>query len=322
MRLPTMIGLVFGLALMAVVLWLNDPAAIRATLVEGGWPLIPIMLIGLFPVLLDGIAWHALLPLENRPRLWMTLYARYVCQAVNGLLPVAQIGGEVARIRLARHFGVPLDHSVASVVTDMALQLGAQLLFALAGVMLLSGLAGIGGIGVPMALGIALSVVMLLALVLAQRAGIGEKIGRLISRAFGGATADAVAVGGEAVDRAIREVHRNRRALMVNFLWHMAGWPIRALEVYLVFHLIGQPISFGEAVILEGLVMVVRTAAFIVPAALGVQEGTLILLGGLLGIPPTATLALAVFKRGREVVVNLPGLLLWMLGEVRRPTRR
>jgi hypothetical protein len=44
-----------------------------------------------------------------------------------------------------------------------------------------------------------------------------------------------------------------------------------------------------------------RGAAFIVPGALGFQEGSYILLGAIVGLDPALTLALALAKRAREI---------------------
>src|SRR5262249_4610212 len=56
---------------------------------------------------------------------------------------------------------------------------------------------------------------------------------------------------------------------------------------------------------------VVRTAAFFVPGALGVQEASYLVLGRLLGVPPDAALALSLIGRARELIFGVPGLLAW-----------
>jgi hypothetical protein len=45
----------------------------------------------------------------------------------------------------------------------------------------------------------------------------------------------------------------------------------------------------------------IRGAAFIVPGALGIQEGSYILLGAIVGLDPALMLALALAKRAREI---------------------
>ena len=48
-----------------------------------------------------------------------------------------------------------------------------------------------------------------------------------------------------------------------------------------------------------------------VPGALGALEGSFVLLGALFGLPAETTLAIALSKRVRELVLGLPGLFVW-----------
>ena len=64
------------------------------------------------------------------------------------------------------------------------------------------------------------------------------------------------------------------------------------------------------------------SAAFIVPGALGVQEGAFLLVGATLGLDGSTALALAVARRLRDVIVFFPGLLAWQWEELRRRRAR
>jgi uncharacterized membrane protein YbhN (UPF0104 family) len=55
----------------------------------------------------------------------------------------------------------------------------------------------------------------------------------------------------------------------------------------------------------------VRGAAFVVPGALGAQEGGLIVLCAIFGIPPEVAIAMSLVKRIPDLVIGLPGLLAW-----------
>ena len=55
-----------------------------------------------------------------------------------------------------------------------------------------------------------------------------------------------------------------------------------------------------------------------IPGALGVQEGALIVLGGLIGLPPEAALSLSLIRRVRELLLGVPGTLLWQRGAIVR----
>jgi uncharacterized membrane protein YbhN (UPF0104 family) len=86
---------------------------------------------------------------------------------------------------------------------------------------------------------------------------------------------------------------------------------VGAGEVWLALHFLGHPIGFERALLLESLGQAVRTAAFVVPGALGIQEGGYLVLGTVLGLTPETALALSLAKRVREIVLGVPGLVVW-----------
>jgi uncharacterized membrane protein YbhN (UPF0104 family) len=77
----------------------------------------------------------------------------------------------------------------------------------------------------------------------------------------------------------------------------------------------GYDIDFGDAVLIESLMHAVRGAAFAVPGALGAQEGGLIVLCAIFGVPPEAALALSLVKRLPDLVLGVPGLFAWQAME-------
>ncbi len=83
-------------------------------------------------------------------------------------------------------------------------------------------------------------------------------------------------------------------------------------------HFLGHPITFAEALILEGLVVAVRGAAFMMPGALGVQEAGMVLFAAVLGLGPELGLAVSLVKRVRELALGVPGLLAWQWAEGKR----
>ena len=61
--------------------------------------------------------------------------------------------------------------------------------------------------------------------------------------------------------------------------------------------------------------LAVRGASFAIPGALGAQEGGLIVLCAIFGVPPEAALALSLVKRIPDLVIGVPGLLAWQAME-------
>ena len=89
------------------------------------------------------------------------------------------------------------------------------------------------------------------------------------------------------------------------------------MEVWLILYLLGHPVSFAEAFILESLGQAARSAGFMVPGGIGIQEGGLLLIGAHLGLTPELALALSLGKRAREIVIGVPCLIAWQLAEGR-----
>ena len=83
-----------------------------------------------------------------------------------------------------------------------------------------------------------------------------------------------------------------------------------------------NPVTLAEALMLEALAQAVSSAAFVVPGAIGVQEGGFVLFGALVGMPPDVALALAHARRVRDLLIFVPALVLWQIGLGRRLAAR
>lgn len=90
------------------------------------------------------------------------------------------------------------------------------------------------------------------------------------------------------------------------------------VRIWLILHFLGVSLGAREALVIESLSQVVRSVAFAVPGALGVQEGGFMLIGAIYGLSPQTALALSLAKRVREIILGVPGLLAWQWLEGRR----
>jgi len=124
--------------------------------------------------------------------------------------------------------------------------------------------------------------------------------------------------GAARVDRRIGVMWRRRQGVLACFFWQFAGWSLGAGEIWLALWAIGHPVTLAEALMLEALAQAVSSAAFVVPGALGVQEGGFVLFGALVGLSPDVALALALARRVRDLIVFVPALVLWQIGLGRR----
>src|SRR5437660_1150391 len=120
----------------------------------------------------------------------------------------------------------------------------------------------------------------------------------------------------------LAEIYRRRGGLWANFALHLACWIASAVEVWLALQLAGEPLPFAAVLAIESLLYAIRTAAFVVPNAMGVQEGAYILLGAGFGLTPEMSLALSLLKRGRDLAIGLPTIAVWQAIESNRFWRR
>jgi uncharacterized membrane protein YbhN (UPF0104 family) len=80
---------------------------------------------------------------------------------------------------------------------------------------------------------------------------------------------------------------------------------------------VGQDTPIGNVIVIESLIFTLRTAAFLIPGGIGVQEGAYVLLGPLFGLPAEAALALSLAKRARDLLVGGVAMAIWQIGETR-----
>jgi uncharacterized membrane protein YbhN (UPF0104 family) len=102
----------------------------------------------------------------------------------------------------------------------------------------------------------------------------------------------------------------------------MLGWFLGIAEVWFGLYLLGHPVDIRTALLFESLGQTIRTGAFAVPGALGIQEGGYVLVGSALGIEPGVALALSLARRVRELLLGLPGLAVWQASAICKALRR
>jgi putative membrane protein len=314
------VAAVLGFLLVVFLIVHSGAAEVASAMLVLGWWLAPITLFHLGPLYFDAVSWRALFPALKRPGRLSFLWMRWIRESVSTLLPVAGVGGDVVGARLAHQRGVPGTQATASMVVDITVGAATQAVFVIAGVVLLA----IGHADAPArtAWGLVIGVAAFAAAIgVFVRMQHNSMFGVLVEWAHGLAPKNwlsTFAGRAEAIDDAVVATYRRRSALSYSGVVRLAGWAIGAGEVWLTMWALGKPLSAVDSFILESLTAGVRGAAFMVPGALGAQEGGLILFGALLGLPADLALAVALTKRVRELALGLPGLAAWQWVEGRR----
>jgi putative membrane protein len=154
----------------------------------------------------------------------------------------------------------------------------------------------------------------MLALLIAQRSRFLSRTVRALQRVMPGSVGSLIGRA-EALDAALHALHARRGTLARCVMWRLGATLLYTVETWLAMRALGLSVTWQEALILESLGRAVRSAAFFVPGGLGVQEGGLVLLGNVLGLPAPVLLALSFVKRAREILVGVPALAAWGIVE-------
>jgi putative membrane protein len=308
-----------GLALIGVLVGYFGADAVIRSLIAIGWAgFATICLIHLVLIAVMGMAWWALLP---GTRLWISIWGRLVRDAASEVLPLSQVGGYVLGARAIALTGVPGTGAAASTIVDVSLEFIAQIAFTGLALAWLIRLWPEAPVALPVATGLAAAAILAAGLLVAQRRGFGsiDRVAGILGRAWLEKTA---AIGAAALHAAIGEIYRRRSRLCASFVLHLVCWIAATVEIWLALRFAGAPLDFGVVLVIEGLLYAVRSVAFAVPNAVGVQEGAYIMLGGSFGLTPEIALALSLLKRARDLALGLPVLGVCQLLEGRRLWRR
>jgi putative membrane protein len=315
-RIGISFGLV-GLALATALIAYHGFGIVFAALGSAGFGLLWASLFHFVPLIINARAWQFLLAGRRRPSLAHFACATWLRESVNGLLPVARIGGEFVAVRYMVRHRLRAAPVVASVVVDMTLCVGSQFAYTMIGLALLLRYTGDFATAGSIALGLSLVAALGALFVLAQRYGLFGLLATIIHRLFGDRFAWFVG-GATALDRAVRVIYRRPRRLLSCTIWQFVAWVVAAGEVWLALYFLGHPVSLADAILIDAVTHAASTAAFVVPGAIGVQEGAFMIIGNLLGLSPELSLALALTRRARDLLLFLPGLLVWQVQEGRR----
>ncbi|MGB8843665.1 MAG: lysylphosphatidylglycerol synthase domain-containing protein [Aliidongia sp.] len=315
-RLASIMGLL-GVALFTGLLIYQGAGQVGTVVAEAGAGLLWASLYHVIPMVANAAAWRLLFVAGPRPTLTRMVYAVWIRESVNGLLPVARIGGEVVSYRMLTRLGYRPAPVAASLIADITLSMVSQFIFTIAGLVLLllriddtaEVWRVIGGLMVFLPL--------VGAMVAIQRIGIVNLGARLVGALFGERWSELVGNAAR-LDRVLRLIYRRLARVVGGVVWQLAGWTLGAGEIWLALNFLGHPIDLYDAFLLEAVAQAVSSAAFVVPGAIGIQEGAFLLFGTMLGLDPQIALAVAITRRIRDVIVFVPGLVVWQLTEAHK----
>jgi len=315
-HLAVLLGALGGVALAVfLVLWFGAGPVLTALEAIGWRGLVILALLHLVLMVLCGTAWYAVMPPERRVLLPTAVAARILRDAGSELLPISAVGGAVMGARALMLARIPGAFAFGTTVVDITLELMAQLVFTLLGVLALlhSGLAP--ELGTTILIGLGVGVAAAAGFVLAQRWGLFRLLERLSDKLAMRDPSLRAHEGG--LHDAIGMLYRRHGGIVTGFCCHVVAWTATTIEAWVALRLIGTPLPLATVLMLESLTYAMRSAAFFVPSGWGVQEGAYVVLGALVGLSPGTALALSLAKRARELTIGVPALLTWQAIEAR-----
>lgn len=262
-----------------------------------------------------GAAWWAAAYCEPTRTMWRFAWSRLVREAAADLLPFSQLGGLVLGARTLIAHGVPQRRANAALLVDLTTEMVAQLVFTLTGIGLFFVAVAAGPEAAKLRplifAGTAAMVAAMAAFLLVQRTGIGLA-GRIAARMLPGAQ-----IAADEICEELRAIYARRSAVGLSFLLNLLAWFGSATGAWLGLRLMGVPAPLWAMLMVESLIFTLRSVAFAVPGALGVQEVGYLLLAPVAGIAPEVLLGLSLLKRARDLGLGVPTLLLWQAFEAR-----
>jgi putative membrane protein len=320
MKRLTILAALAGLVLFTLVVAFSGADEILEAVRSAGWATLLVVVIRAVAIAVDGIGWNVLFPPGRRLDTGVAMLLRWIRESINQLLPVAAVGGDFIGARLATFWRCEGAMAWASVIADIAVQAGTQLLFAVFGLALLVWLVGDSELVHYLGGGIGLAALAIVGFFLLQRRG-GARLFLTIGEKLAAGREWAALAAVERFYERLREIYANPRGVAASVAIHSAVWIFGSLEVWVAFHFMGHPISFAEAIVIESLGQAVRGAAFAIPGGLGVQEGGFVAICSVFGIPAGPAVALSLVKRVSDLAIGIPGLVAWQWVEGRRAFR-
>src|SRR5882757_2108535 len=131
MKIFARVAFVLGLVALCVLVIRNDVQSITNLLRQAGWWLLCLIPLHCVPLGLDVMGWRVLLLERSK---FATLFViASIREAINRLLPVANVGGEVVGARLLVRYGVSYPVAVSSILVETMLNILSQVLVLIIG---------------------------------------------------------------------------------------------------------------------------------------------------------------------------------------------
>lgn len=315
MKFGAVAALVAGIAIAAFVIWHIGLGTVFAAIVRVGFVGFILIVLAALPMLAFlGLAWRSLTgPLAPH---WVYFVSRQLRDSATDLLPFTQIGGVVIGARAGILGGIPATTAYSSTVVDFTAEMMAQIAFTILGLLIginhLRAVPALAGYADMLIAGTALLIPASAAFIVLQRKG--SKLAASLAARF----LPAAVVHAEQFTAEIEALYRQPRKLAMAATFHLIAWLAAGVWLWVIFRLCGADIGVLDCIAIESLLAALRGIMLFVPASLGVQEAGYAALAPVFGAPAEIGLAVSLLKRGRDIAIGIPVLLIWQAIESKR----
>ena len=230
-------GLLIGLAVVGgLVLW-SGLGQVVTILTTAGGSLLLVVLLAPPEILTASEAWRRVFLHDRRPAFWTTVRASWMGMAVNALLPVATVGGELVKARVLILSGTPLADAASAALVDKTVQAIAMLIWGLVGLMVLADLTSGDDLLWGGLIGAALLALGIGGFIAVQWLGSFS-----YAACFGGGLLSRLGIhgsieAGKNLDQAVRAIYRRPLALLQSLVLRLVGqvWLVSEVCSQLIF---------------------------------------------------------------------------------------
>ncbi|MDI2112936.1 lysylphosphatidylglycerol synthase domain-containing protein [Commensalibacter nepenthis] len=338
MKKNSIILFFLGLSLIiAGAAWIGADSILKSVFSIGLDRLLILCIWQLLIIVVLSWAWHCICPELGVGRLF---WARNLREAAATCLPFSQIGGIVLGVRAVcfkgyRYLKNPPNLSAAqgisSNIVDITTETLGQVVFIITGITILlvggyhTQLQDIHLLGVQINLkwfiifGVLLLIFGLIPFIWTQRQGnlFFRKIVNGLSSNIAQQWSGKIVSSADSLQEALDQIWAHPKRIIYSCTIHFIGWVGSGIGTWMCYHFIGADITLLEAITIEALVCVVISIGFLVPASVGIQEGAYVIIGTIFGVDPSLSFVLSILRRARDLIIGIPILLLWQLGEIR-----
>ncbi|MBC8337575.1 MAG: flippase-like domain-containing protein [Rhodospirillales bacterium] len=324
MRFLKIFYFALGLLLLGLVVAEIDLAEVAAHVTKVGSGILVLVGIYFAAFAIDSITWQ--LTIRGVPldfvwayRIWKL---RMVGESFNAVIPAGGMGGEpVKALMMKSHYGIDYREGTASLILAKTINMIALVIFLIGGFALMIQAQAlprvyeyVAGAGLlAFAIGVFLFFVI-------QRLSISSLTGTWLSQwRIGRRIEDTLHHIHDMDERLVHFYTMTRGRFAAALTLALINWMLGVVEIYFALVFLDRPITWAEAWIIEAVAQMVRTGAFFIPAAIGVQEGAFLLVcGAITGSAPLG-LAVSVIRRIREIIWIVWGFAVGALYSIKSP---